>query len=233
MKKTILILLLAPIFVGCTSIYLAVVTPKNVEKSLKVFEKDEQTVVFLPMVHLAKLKFFDNVKIVIDSLKKEGFTVFYEQISINKNQPKDSLDINLRKLRKMFGVNIAGGYTNQENNFLPDSFKKKKYTSQKSTKLGIDSLDIIADLNLSKLIRLREIHDGKIVLTDCDFETELNEKYRCKRVGKYYAMHILRDSIAANIVLKSNKKKSLIIYGKAHWYGIWAKFRDEGFVLKE
>ncbi|WP_299013482.1 hypothetical protein [uncultured Polaribacter sp.] len=212
---------------------MAIITPKNVTKSLKIFEKDDQTVIFLPMVHLAKAKFYDEVKIVIDSLKKEGFTVFYEQISVYKNQQKDTLDKNIRKLRKMFGANIVGPYNKKDNHSLPSLFKNKKYVSQQNIKLGLDSLDIIADLELTELIRLRELKEGKIVLTDCDFKTDLNEKYKCKTVGKYYATHILRDSIAANVVLKANKKKSLIVFGKAHFYGIFRYFRDEDFLLKE
>lgn len=233
MKKYIYFLLLSLLFANCKPIILSLMTPKNVEKSLKVMDKNDQRIVFIPMVHLAKPVFFNKVKIVIDSLKKEGYTVYYEQVSIYEKQEQDSLDINLRKLRKMLGINTLGGYNNKNNESLPIFFKNKKYISQENKKLGLDSLDIIADVSLGELLNAHEKKEGKINLTDCDYNTKLTEKYKCEKVGNYYAIHTFRDSIAANIVLKDNKQKSLLIYGKGHWYGIWPFFRDSGFVLKE
>lgn len=234
MKKYIYFLLLGLLFANCKPVILSLITPKNVENSLKVMDKNDQRIVFMPMVHLAKPIFFNQVKIVIDSLKKEGYTVYYEQISIHEKQGQDLLDINLRKLRKMFGFNIYGGYDNENNKSLPNFTKNKKYISQENEKLGLDSLDIIADVTLGELLNAHEKNEGKINLTDCDYNTKLNEKYKCEKVvSKYYAVHTYRDSIASNIVLKSNKQKSLLIYGKGHWYGIWPFFRDNGFVLKK
>lgn len=233
MRKSIIISFIFILFLSCKSLILNLITPNDVKKSLKVMKRENQTIVYLPMVHLGKQNYFDQVKVVIDSLKKEGFTVFYEQISIDKKQTKDSLDIKIRKLRKLMGLNIVGGYNNEENKSLPKAFKAKKYISQNNFDLGIDSLDIIADVTLSELIIAHENKKGKISLSDCDMNTGLNEKYKCQKISNYYAIHTFRDSIASKIVLEANKKKSLIIFGKNHWYGIWPNFRDEGFVLNE
>lgn len=232
MKKYIFIVIICLSLVGCGHIYLSIITPKNSKKSLKIMKRGNQEIIFLPMIHLAKSSFFDQVTIIIDSLKKEGYTVFYEQISIDENQSIEIIETNIRKLRKMWGVNIIGAYNNKRNKSLPNFYKTNNYSSQNNIDLGIDSLDIIADVTLSELINAHEKKEGEIMLTKCDYDTNLNDKYKCKTVSRYYAIHTFRDSIAANTVLKLNKEKSVLIFGKAHWYGIWPFFRDVGYVLK-
>jgi len=212
-------------------------TPKNVKKSLKILEKDDQKVIFLGMVHLVKPGFYQQAKIIIDSLRKENYTIFYEGIKYDKKFYKaelDSLELEelyliSRKYRKMIGQFHAGDLTDRNNKSLPNYYKNKKYVTQTNELLGIDSLDINADSSIETLIKAQEEKNGKIILTECDYNTNFKEKYNCDKVNSYYAINIYRDRIVSNIVLKTNKQKSLIIYVKGHWYGIWPFFRDEGF----
>jgi len=239
MKKIILFVIITISFISCNRIMLFINIPNNVEKSLKIIRRDDQIVVFLPMVHLAKTSFYNKSKKIIDSLKYENYTVFYEEITINKNYYSKKLDsiskkelfVLLRKYRKILGRFQVNDLTSQSNKSLPKYFKNKKFMSQSKEILGIDTLDINIDVSLTELIEAHEKKNGTIILDKCDYNTGFKEKYKCDKLNKYYAIRYYRDSIAANKVLKYNKKKSLIIFGKAHWYGIWPYFRDEGFVL--
>ena len=237
-NKILLLTILVFVFASCGKMLLSLVTPSDVEKSLKVLKKDDQTVVFLGTVHLAKPEFFDSAKKIIDSLKRENFTVFYESITFDDEYYKDKLDstsiykldTTLRKFRKMMGRFQMNDLTDKNNKSLPNYFKNNKYLSQTNNLLGIDSLDINADVTMSNLISAQEKEDGEIILTNCDFNTSFKDKYKCEKVSNYYSINTFRDSIVFNKVLVTNKKKSLIVFGKGHWYGIWPHFRDLGYI---
>ena len=89
MKKTIVIpIILIVLFSSCKSLLLDIVTPSNVNRSLKIMQKENNKIIFLPMVHVAKKKFFKKVKKIVDSLKKENYTVFYEGIEVDNQNGK-------------------------------------------------------------------------------------------------------------------------------------------------
>ena len=137
------------------------------------------------------------------------------------------------KFRKMTGGFRATDLTSKNNKSLPKYYKKEKYISQSNQNLGIDSLDIHTDATLTELINAQEKKEGKIMLSKCDFNTGFYDKYKCETVNNYYALNSYRDSIVASKVLNQNNQKSLIVFGKKHWYGIWPYFRDTGYKLVE
>lgn len=241
MKRVILFVIITISLISCNRIILSVITTNNVEKSLKIMRKNDQVVVFLPMLHLAKPSFYYDSKKIIDSLKNENYTVFYEEISVNEKYYNKSLDVKnkkelnnlLKKYRKILGGFFANDLSDKSNKSLPKFYKNKKFITQTKEVLGIDSLDINADISLSELIKVHEKKYGKIILSKCDHNTKFYEKYKCEKVNSnHYSVREYRDSIVSNIVLNYRSQKSLIIFGKAHWYGIWPYFRDAEFKVE-
>jgi hypothetical protein len=242
MKKILLFVIITISLVSCNRIVLYIITPNNVEKSLKIMRNDDKIVVFLPTVHLAKPSFYQNSKKIVDSLKNENYIVFYEEINVHEKYYNKSLDLEnkkelntlLKKYRKILGSFFANNLNDKPNKSLPKFYKNKKFITQTKEILGIDSLDINADISLSKLIKVHEKKYGEIILSKCDHNTNFYEKYNCKKVNSnYYSVREYRDSIVSNIVLKYKSQKSLIIFGKAHWYGIWPYFRDAEFKIEK
>lgn len=241
--KRIFLLFIAFQFIGCTSIVTALIAPKkDIKKNLKIMKKGSKTIIFLPTIHIAKPIFFENAKIVIDSLRNNGYTVFYEEIAPDKKYNKKELDsvskkeliVLYKKYRKMMGSLFVGNLTDPNNKSIAKFYKKKKLISQTTQLLGIDSLDINADVTLTELITAHESKHGTIKLSICDKNTAFKDKYKCKKEkDNYYAIHAYRDSIATHMVLTSNKEKSLLIYGAAHKYMMWAYFRDAGYTFVE
>ncbi|WP_459743614.1 hypothetical protein [Polaribacter sp. OB-PA-B3] len=199
--------------------------------------RGNDTIIYLPMVHVAKPSYFTQVKSVIDSLKKENYTVFYESITLQDNYLTNDLDsatqkelfYKLRKFRKMLGRFQINDLTDDNNKSLPNYYKNSSFISQTNSLIGLDSLDINADVSMTELINAQENIYGEIILSDCDMKTKFNEKYKCKKVNSFYSINSFRDSVAIKKVLSAKKSKSLLIYGKGHWYGIWPYLRKEGF----
>lgn len=237
MIKKILFFSIVLGFISCGKTLLSFVQPKNINKSLKIIQRDNDTIIFLPMVHIANPNFYNKAKSIIDSLRNEKYIIFYESITFQEKYLKENLDsltkeelfIKIRKFRKMLGRFQMNDLTSEKNKSLPSYYKNKKFISQSNTLLGIDSTDINADVTMTMLIEAQEKKYGKIILSDCDFKTEFNEKYKCDKVTSYYSINTFRDSIASNIMMKSRNKKSLLVYGKGHWYGIWPFFRNSGY----
>jgi hypothetical protein len=173
---------------------------------------DDKEIKFLPMHHLGKKKFYNNVKNIITENKKNGFTVYYELVSTNFT--KDSLlrDTIRRKVRKLKG--FSGTYKENEQGF-------KKYIQQPSyPELGTDDKDLRADVNYLQLINQWEKINGEIVLDSLDLSTPFTEKFN-KNVfyskSQYNKIFIeFRNEYLINSIKSNSDKKILIVYGAGH-----------------
>lgn|GEM_PF-7074251 len=54
------------------------------------FEKDDQKLFFVPMIHVNKPEFYEKRKSTIDSLRNEGYIFFYEGIQLELESKEET-----------------------------------------------------------------------------------------------------------------------------------------------
>lgn len=252
MKKISIIILLFITLSSCSFIFPKIALKRSgifeAKSELFVIGNDQKKIIFIPMHHIGRKEFYDNVANKIDSLQKLNYTVFYEGV----NYGKDSLIRikNLMKLRKIKGFfpQENKGYIDTTTNIIAGKIKYKgkyKLINQPSYgKLKVDSLTSIwADVSLTELITDFEKKNEKIILDKCDFSYSLkNENFKCKKTknslrkifDREYAFGY-RDKSLAETIAKSEKKKILIIYGSRHFWGFYFELKkiEKNFRLKK
>lgn len=183
-------------------------------------------VYILGMQHIARQSFYDDVKARIDSLRQEGYVVYWEGLSIERNMDSMVLDTLNRKMRKLMGFHLTS-YLDDEN-ASQKAYNKKKYVEQDYEYLGIhvdSSCCVHADYTLGGIIEQYEIDKGEIMLSDYDWSTPLMSKYkkRKSRVAEdttdydcYYFVHTLRNRKLYESVIESEHDKILVVYGRGH-----------------
>ena len=211
-KKILIIFIVVSTFSSCR-IFNSLVELNRRKANVYSFKLEDKDIKFIPMHHLGKKEFYDNVKNKIERYKKEGYVVYYELISTDFT--KDSLlkDRIHRKVRKIKG--FSGSY--EEN--APD-FAKKYISQPDYINLGIDSLDIRADVNYQELINQWEKQNGEIILDSIDLNTPFNKKFskRIEYTKKQYNAVIIhyRNKHLIDLIKESSDNKILILYGKGH-----------------
>lgn len=204
-------------------------------RELKVFEKDDQKVVYIGTTHLAKPSFFAEVKQQVDSLRKEGFVFIKEGVSIAEGTSEKEVDTLRRKLRQLIGLTI-GDYSNKENKSLPKLYTSGDYIMQTDLLLGLNSNDVRVDLTYNEMIAAHEEKYGEIILTECDWKTDLFDKYDCRDGNAYnqsfYVVDILRTDHIVDHVLNTDAKKVAIVYGAGHFKWFYPDLIKNGYEYK-
>lgn len=226
-------LIILLIITGCAQTYLNLTT-KNA-RELKVFEKENTTVVFVAMTHIAKPPYFQQVRAQIDSLRNEGFTFYYEGVTYAAKTSEKQKDTLQRKFRQLMGLTI-GDYTNPDNESLPKFFRNGKYVMQTNALIGLQDKDILTDMTYNEMIEAHEAKYGKILLTNCDLETPIFDKYKCKDGNAYkksfYAVDRVRSDYLHEQVLASKHKKIAVVYGAGHFKWFYPEMIKSGYVYK-
>lgn len=239
MKKFSILLMLL-IFTSCATIFNKKIIKnlgvENEKTELKFIDNKEQEIIFIPMHHVGRKVYYDDIANKVDSLQKLNFIVFYEGVTYDKE--KDSLirRKSFLKLRKITGFFPQGqqGYLDTTTNIIGGKIKykgKHKLFNQPSYKqLKVDSLNSIrADVYLTQLINDFEKNYGEIILDSCDYKTDFKDKnYKCKKVKRIFRkkfkneyMKDYRNKYLAEQIFKSEENKILVIYGDAHYTGLW------------
>lgn len=192
------------------------------EVSLKEFSFKEKEIVFLPMHHIVRQEFYDDVRTKLDSLRDEGFVFFYESV---KGKPTDSLDY--YKFRKILHFSVTkDGYMDAMEELLPKMKFKYDLVNQPTAEdfglIGEDSFNVDIDF-MSIINNVEEIKE--IILEDCDLENHYTEKYLCKdkflsNKEKDKIVVEDRDAHLVQEIKKSKYSKIAVIYGKAHLKGV-------------
>jgi hypothetical protein len=207
----------------------------GLEKQMKLKHPETgREIVMIGMMHVEKPEFFDEIRQYLDSVKREGYVVFYEGIRNGNKEDADSLRIDtiLRKFRRVVGVDLDLFYSNEK-------LLSGKYTMQTLTILGLTTeKDINTDMTYNELITEYEKRYGEIVLSDYDWQTDLGEKYRRRKAGKqkyseYRMTNTIREDFVVEKVLNSSHEKIVLLYGAAHWYSLYPPFRDTGYEIVE
>lgn len=204
-------------------------------RELKVFEKNDQQIVYIGTTHLAKPSFFVEVREQVDSLRNEGFVFVKEGVSIAEGTSKEEVDTLRRKLRQLIGLSI-GDYSNKENKSLPKLYSNNDYIMQTDSLLGLNFRDQRVDLTYNEMIAAHEEKYGEIVLTDCDWKTDMFDKYDCRDGNAYdqsfYVVDILRTDHVVDYVLNTDAKKVAVVYGASHFKWFYPDLIKNGYEYK-
>lgn len=229
--KIITVVCLFLILANCKAIALKIISKKSVEKNIKILKRQStnQTIFFFPTIHVGTEEYYNSFKPKLDSLRSNGYKIYYESVAIT-----DSLSIQKevdykKKFRKIFGFHLD----TTRQSYLEDT-QLNKYIMQDYTKMGVVKSDEVLDLGVNQIIDSLENKYGEIILENCDIETPLETEYNCKNRLKdleWDALQTFRNNYIINYLKKSNENKIVLIYGKSHWYFIYAKLLDSGYEL--
>jgi len=190
------------------------------------FKDSSKRIVFIPMKHLAPENFYNNVAKHVDSLKRNNFIFFTEQV--NADRANDTI---IRKFRKITGIPLSQkGYKFQIDSLInidgKVKFKKKLVDQPKYKQLGIDDqININTDVTLKEMVDYYEFKYGKINLEACDFETEYYKETICdeKKISNSKYSELIVDFRNLNVLKHidtNTNTKIAIIYGENHFEGI-------------
>lgn len=202
------------------------------QKKLENCTQDScKRVVIIPMVHLAKPKFYKKTKKKVSSFRQEGYTIFYERVNYPEEIDSLTKDTLRRKIRKLVGFPHGLDLTNPTVEAFPKFFKSGRYVMQSPENSGyFYEKDTHVDYRADQLLAAYEKKHGKIQLTECDFETDFKKPYRCERAdNKNYAMRDIREELVVDSVLQSKADKILLLYGKLHYKGLKKRLEKVGY----
>jgi hypothetical protein len=192
------------------------------------FRNKDKVVEFIPMHHIGKPLFYVDVRLLVDSFKKDGFIVFYESARSEYIEDSVVLDHYQRKLRKMLGVHIdSSGYAKHlpQTAFFKDLINQPPYEE-----LGLSETDIRVDIPNNKLVDAYEQKFGPIELVGADLDTPLGDKYnQALRLPKKNVMYVIidyRNMNLARYINASPYKKILVIYGALHMQGTFDELNN-------
>lgn len=201
-------------FLSSCKIFRSAVELNRTQPSLYHFFINGKEVDFLPMHHMGKQEFYENVKNIVIDKKNSGYVVYYELISTDFTTDSLLKDNIRRKARKLKG--FSGSYKDNASGSVFD-----KYIQQPSYfELGIDSTDKRADVNYLQLIKQWELLNGVIVLDSIDLNTPFDEKfnkgtfYTRKEYNRIFIEY--RNEHLLETINTSSDRKILILYGFGH-----------------
>ncbi len=186
-------------------------------KNAYYLQKDDQKVIYLPMVHMNKIKNYEEVRNFISAKRELGYKIYYEKVTYDldsANYREASL-----KMRKLTGLTFGKKYLNEEQRKLRENIDRKKYSWQSEVDYGVDfKNDIHADYTLTELVKAYEVKYGKVVLKKCDYNTPLDSSYSCATLSRYQeVVHEIRNAKLIRHLLDTTHKKKLVVYGMGHY----------------
>lgn len=181
---------------------------------IKTISFQKKTIKFIPMHHLGKMEFYDDVKKNIQELKNNGYKVYYEKVISEFKGDSIQIDIVKRKFRKIKG--FEGTYEDvAKGTFLDKYINQPPYDS-----LGVTKDDLNVDVTYLDFINEWEKQFGTIALDSIDLKTNLNSNYKRRpkhSKNKFYKIAIeYRNIYLVNRIKSSGDEKILVIYGKGH-----------------
>ncbi|AWI24919.1 hypothetical protein HYN49_02860 [Flavobacterium pallidum] len=182
------------------------------------FRDGEKDVRFIPMAHVNKPEKFARIKTLVDSFRMKGYAIYYEGVEMSKSIDSTRRDSILRKFRTIIGM-VPNNYADK-NNKSTKQFAVKGFIGQTAQNTGVDKVtDINADLHIDELVSIFEKKNGNIKLSECDWQTKLNDKYRCRKIDRKkmdgLVLHY-RNEHLSRLVAIAPEKKIVILYGAMH-----------------
>lgn len=207
------------ILVSCRGMMVKAFINKDIVNNAYYLRKGNQKLIYLPMVHVAKPKNYENVRDFINQKRAEGYTIYFEKVRFDLQEP-NALETRL-KMRKLSGLKFGDSILSDVQKNLLKSLNPDKYIYQKKIDYGVDfENDVHADYNLRDLINDFEKEYEPVVLDSCDYATGFDEKYSCERKEYYQeVVHTLRNRKLLNHILDTTITKKLVVYGDGHYWG--------------
>ena len=196
------------------------------KKSAKVYdyEKGGKDIKFIPIHHLGKKAFYDDVAKKIKENKANGYSVYYELVSTDFTTDSLLKDTIRRKVRKLKGFH--GTYKdNAEGTFLDKYVMQPDYED-----LGTDKNDKRADVDYLQLINQWEKVNGKIILDSIDLNTPFGEEYDNKLDYSQKQFRNIfvgyRNEHLIKMIEEGLDDKILVVYGAGHRKDFKRKIKD-------
>lgn len=213
MKKVLSIAVLISTLSSCKIAHSLIEINKKHAKVYS-YKLNDKEIKFIPMHHLGKQSFYNDIKNTVTAYKSKGYRVYYELISTDFTSDSLLKDTIRRKVRKLKG--FSGTYKDNAQGSL-----LKKYVQQPAYKvIGTTDDDIRADVDYLQLINQWEKINGTIVLDSADLNTSFTEKfskglfYTKKQYNAIFIQY--RNENLIKLLKSSNDNKILILYGAGH-----------------
>lgn len=213
------------------------------EVKFEKMQNHEKEVIFIPNRHMGTPVYYKNLKLAIDSLTNDGYFIFYESIKPDVLENSDDtlqLMQQALKLRKALGSSLSnissdGGIFDTINHTMKVGKREIKLKEKIIMEPSAEKKGLVnnpnaenTDVTLGAILNEYEKRFGEIILTDCDFNTPMNEPYHCENENaaedrkKIYNEIIIdfRNQNLVNEVLESDKNKIVVIYGSNHIKGM-------------
>ena len=258
MRKIPLLLIAFIPLISCQMVINTALKSKGVyEKKInyhKLHTLDKE-VLLIPNKHMGPPKYYENLRMAIDSLIKEDYYVFYESLKpgeLKSAEDSSEFRTQVMKLRKILGKSLSsnssdGGIFDTINNTIrigKNTVKlKEKLMSQPSANYFFKNTGDYekVDLTITELIAEFENRYGEIVLTNCDYTTPMDSEYKCwetdevEIVGNMYDEIIVdyRNRYLVQEILKDKHPKIAVIYGANHMEGIIELLEIKGYQKTE
>lgn len=213
-QKLAIIIVLASIFTSCANL-------KSIDKlnsynaEYTDITSSKKKIRFVGMTNLGQPQFYENTKKVINESKKEGYVVFYENMSI-ENMP----DSSLRKLRKLLGY-VPTQEVN-EKQYKP--LLNKGYVLRNDRNLfSLDSNSSMpTDLNGLEIVAEYEKRYGPIKLSIKDKSLALTKSLPLIMVLPNANTVIIdhRNQYLAKTISDSKYDKIIVLYDFKHLTGL-------------
>ncbi len=221
--KNFFLILCLPLLLNLTSCQAIKMVKRmnETEVDLHTISNGKQTVQFIPMIHIAKPEFYENVKASIGEAKKEGYVLYYEWIDFDDA----SLETKL-KIREMVGlIPSPEGYAN----VLAPLVENGYVVQTEEMFLGIvNNKDENTDIDATELVNTYEKRYGEISITDENRNLPLTEQYKATQSKKDVHAILLdyRNEHLVDEILKRADEKVIVIYGAEHQKGIFKLLQE-------
>ena len=244
--KISLILLTISVY-SCSSIYLKHSGVLDEKPKIETLTNNNKKVLFLPIHHIGKPEYFEDISKKVDSLNQLNCITFFEDVTTKLNDSTEIIMV-AKKFRKIQGsFDAKNGYLDTINNTANGNIKidkKHRLINQpKFDELNVDTLTSKnADVTLEMMISKFEAKNGVIKLNECDIKTHLDSVYKCETLGKKIKKEFrenyiqdFRNQNLAQIINKSNSNKILVIFGSGHLEGLVSELKkiDSKWMLKK
>lgn len=221
MKKILILLFISILFVSCGSMLTGLALKFYQHPTPHYYTNGDKQLIFMPMIHLNKPEFYDEVKHYVDSLRNDGYVFVYESVKLSKGLDSIQEDVYRRKFRRVVGFNLTS-YTDKNNENMK-RYRVKGAISQTMANTGLDKeKDILGDIGMDSLVRIYEKEKGEIILDDYDLKTPLNKKYKGDKLpksDKNYLIITVRNKVLTDKIASLPDKKIVVLYGALHRSG--------------
>lgn len=206
---------------SCKLIGSIITMNKNDRKPIKIENCLGKDVVYMPIHHFGKKKFYSNLKNKISSYQEEGYVVYYEGVYINT---KDSTERNniILKFRKLSGFLPSRKQYNQLKAIFPN-----KIPQPSMKQLGANNKSFNVDMSMDSLVYKYENEYGLIKLDSIDYNTHIDSLYIGEPMQNFNIVkHKWREEKIFSNIFNSTEEKILLVFGKKHKKRIKTKFKD-------